>query len=196
MGEGGALLINNEAYTESAEIMREKGTNRSNFLRGQVDKYTWIDWGSSYLPSDISAACLEPQLLCADEINKNRLASWSTYYNQLTPLAEQGFFELPVVPKSCEHNAHIFYLKFADIDTRSDFIQHMKTKQICCVFHYVALHSSPAGQKYCRFSGTDEFTTAHSAMLVRLPLYYGMKEEELARVISEVRNFCEQYLQK
>ena len=189
MGEGGALVINDPAYNERAEILREKGTNRSKFFRGQVDKYTWVDVGDSYLPSELNAAYLWAQLQRADEINENRLATWQTYYEAFKPLADKNLLELPTVPAECKHNGHMFYLKLKNLDERTNFIQHMRDNGICCVFHYVPLHSAPAGKKYCRFHGEDKFTTRESERLVRLPMYYGMTTEDLNKIIEEVQVF-------
>lgn len=189
MGEGGALLINDPAYNERAEIMREKGTNRSRFLRGQVDKYTWVDFGDSYLPSDINAAYLWPQLEAADVINNNRLATWNTYYEALYPLQESGRIQLPTIPDGCVHNAHMFYLKCRDLEERTNFIQFLKEEGVQAVFHYVPLHSAPAGLKFGRFHGEDRYTTGESDRLVRLPMYYGMDPADRDMVISVVKKF-------
>lgn len=185
MGEGGALLINNAKYNEKAEILREKGTNRSQFFRGQVAKYNWLDWGSSYLPSDMNAAYLWAQLQKADEINENRLATWNEYYTRLKPLAERGIIELPVVPEGCVHNAHMFYIKCRSLEERQNFIAYMKENDILCVFHYVPLHSAPAGLKFGRFFEKDIYTTQESDRLVRLPLYYNIAKKDLEKVIEK-----------
>ena len=185
MGEGGAIVINNPEFIEKAEILREKGTNRAMFFRGQVDKYTWVDFGDSYLPSELNAAYLWPQLENADEINENRLATWGKYYNAFKPLKEKGLVEIPVIPDGCKHNAHMFYLKLKDIEERTKFIKFMKENDINCVFHYVPLHSAPAGLKFGRFNGTDEYTTKESERLVRLPLYYRLSEDDLETVIEK-----------
>ena len=184
MGEGGAILINDEKYNEPAEILREKGTNRSKFFRGQVDKYTWVDFGDSFLPSDINAAYLYAQLMHADEINENRLETYNLYLDAFKPLADKGRIELQHIPEECVHNAHIFYLKLKDLDDRTKFIEYMKDSAIYAAFHYVPLHSSPAGQKFGRFDGEDEFTTKESERLVRLPLYYNMIKEKRDLVID------------
>ena len=189
MGEGGALVINDARYNDRAEIIREKGTNRARFFRGQVDKYTWVDYGSSYLPSDMNAAYLLAQLEAKDKINDDRVASWNRYYQELLPLQEAGLIELPVVPKECIHNAHMFYLKLADLAQRTSFIAHLKEKGVQAVFHYIPLHSSPAGERYGRFDGADEFTTKESERLVRLPLYYGLTAQDQACVIDAVKSF-------
>lgn len=190
-GEGGALLINNSSYIEKAEILREKGTNRAQFYRGQVAKYNWVDFGDSYLQSDLNAAYLWAQLEKADEINNNRLATWDTYYNAFKGLEEKGIIELPTIPEGCIHNAHMFYIKTKDLDTRQAFIQFMKDNDILCVFHYVPLHSAPAGLKFGRFDGEDIHTTADSDRLVRLPMYYNMNEKDLEKVICKTLEFFE-----
>lgn len=189
MGEGGALLIKDPKQAELAEILREKGTDRSRFFRGQVDKYTWVDYGSSYLPSDMNAAYLWAQLQRADEMNADRLESWNGYYEAFKPLAERGLIELPVHPAGCVHNAHMFFLKCADLAQRTAFIAHLKESEVMAVFHYIPLHSAPAGLKFGRFEGEDVYTTTESERLVRLPLYYGMTQEERAQVIAAVRGF-------
>ncbi len=189
MGEGGALLINDPAYNERAEILREKGTNRSKFFRGQVDKYTWVDFGDSYLPSELNAAYLYAQLEMADEINENRLDSWNRYNEAFQKLKEAGKVGLPVIPENCVHNAHMYYLKCKDLQERTALISYLKEKEILAVFHYVPLHSAPAGLKFGRFQGEDRYTTAESERLVRLPLYYGLTREDQDRVIQEVLAF-------
>ncbi len=168
MGEGGAVLINDPALIEKAEIIREKGTNRSRFLRGQVDKYTWVEYGSSYLPSELNAAHLLAQLEVADEVNKNRLATWNTYREQLGPLAEQGLLEFLQPPAECSHNAHMFAVKLKDLEERTAFTEFLKDRGIVVSFHYVPLHTSPAGQKFGRFHGEDVYTTRESQRLTRL----------------------------
>ena len=189
MGEGGAVLINDEAYIERAEILREKGTNRSQFYRGQVAKYNWVDFGDSYLQSDLNAAYLWAQLEEADEINNNRLETWNTYWNAFKPLADKGIIELPTIPTGCVHNAHMFYIKCKDLETRQSYIQFMREQDILCVFHYVPLHSAPAGQKFGRFHGEDLYTTTESDRLVRLPMYYNIAKEDLEKVISQTISF-------
>lgn len=189
MGEGGALLINNEEYIEKAEIIREKGTNRSRFFRGQVDKYTWVNEGSSYLPSELNAAYLYPQLLQADIINNDRLKSWNRYYELLKPLAEKGAIELPFIPAHCKHNAHMFYIKAKDLEERTRLIAHLKEQGITAVFHYVPLHSSPAGKKFGRFGGEDKYTTKESERLVRLPMYYGLKDSDVEYICEKIYEF-------
>ena len=189
MGEGGAVVINNPAYVERAEILREKGTNRSKFFRGQVDKYTWVDLGDSFLPSELNAAYLWAQLEMADEINDDRLKSWNRYNEAFADLKAKGLVELPFIPEGCVHNAHMFYLKCRDLTERTAFIQFLKERDILAVFHYVPLHSAPAGLRFGRFEGEDKYTTAESDRLVRLPLYYGLTDEDQARVIKAVRDF-------
>lgn len=189
MGEGGAILINNENYIEKAEVLREKGTNRAQFFRGQVAKYNWVDFGDSYLQSDLNAAFLWAQLEKADVINDNRLETWQTYWNALKPLADDGMVELPTIPSGCVHNAHMFYLKLRDLDERQDFIRYMKENEILCVFHYVPLHSAPAGLKFGRFDGEDKYTTRESDRLVRLPLYYNIEGNDLNKVIRKTMEF-------
>ena len=189
MGEGGALVINRPEYNERAEILREKGTNRSKFFRGQVDKYTWVDFGDSYLPSELIAAYLWAQLLRADEINNDRLNTWNKYLEAFLPLAEAGKLELPTVPEGCVHNAHMFYVKAKDLAERTALINHLKMRDILAVFHYVPLHSAPAGLKFGRFAGEDAYTTSQSDRLLRLPLYFGLTAEDRQRVIDAVLEF-------
>ena len=189
MGEGGALLIKNADMIESAEILREKGTNRSKFFRGQIDKYTWVNYGSSYLPSELNAAYLWAELEMADEINENRLNSWNHYYEGLKELADSGRIELPVIPEGCVHNAHMFYIKAKDLEERTKLIAYMKENGIGCVFHYIPLHSAPAGRKFGRFSGEDKYTTKESERLMRLPMYYGLKPEDLDMVVDTIKAF-------
>ena len=189
MGEGGALLIRDPKMAEEAEIIREKGTDRSKYFRGQVDKYTWQNFGSSYLPSDMNAAYLYAQLEMADEINDFRLARWNQYMEGLTPLKERGILELRVVPAGCKHNAHMFYIKTKDIKERTELISALGKDGILSAFHYVPLHTAPAGQKFGRFHGEDVYTTKESERLTRLPLYYGLKEEEADLVIKKVKEF-------
>lgn len=189
MGEGGALLIKNADMIEAAEVLREKGTNRSKFFRGQIDKYTWGNYGSSYLPSELNAAYLWAELEMADEINEDRLQSWNHYYNGLQDLAEKGNIELPVIPEGCVHNAHMFYIKAKDLEERTRLIAYMKENGIGCVFHYIPLHSAPAGRKFGRFHGEDQYTTKESERLMRLPMYYGLKPEDVEKVIETIKNF-------
>ena len=189
MGEGGALLIKNADMIENAEILREKGTNRSKFFRGQIDKYTWVNYGSSYLPSELNAAYLWAELEMADIINEDRLRSWNHYYEGLQYLAENGKIDLPCIPKECEHNAHMFYIKAKDLDERTKLISYMKEHGIGCVFHYIPLHSAPAGRRFGRFCGEDIYTTKESERLMRLPMYYGLKLEDIDRVIETIEKF-------
>ena len=191
-GEGGATLINDRTLVERAEIIREKGTNRSQFFRGLVDKYTWRDIGSSYLMSDLQAAYLWAQLLHADEINDNRMATWNAYHDAFRPLADAGKVELPTIPADCVHNAHMFYLKCRDLEERTALIRHLKANDILAVFHYIPLHSAPAGKKFGRFDGADVYTTAESERLVRLPMYYGLTEADRNKVIAKVLEFYAQ----
>ena len=177
-------MIRDERNVEAAEIIREKGTNRSKFYRGQIDKYTWINYGSSYLPSDMNAAYLYAQLEIAEEINDARLTIWNRYYENLAPLAEAGKIELPVVPEGCVHNGHMFYLKAKDIEERTALIAYLKDNGIHAVFHYVPLHTAPAGLKFGRFHGEDRYTTRESERLLRLPMYYGLE-------LGQVDYICE-----
>lgn len=194
MGEGGAILINNKKYIEKAEILREKGTNRAQFFRGQVAKYNWVDFGDSYLQSDINAAYLWAQLEQAELINENRLNTWNKYYNDLQPLQKIGLVKLPYIPEGCKHNAHMFYIKTKNLEERQKFIEYMKLNDVLCVFHYVPLHSSPAGIRFGRFDGTDEFTTKESERLVRLPMYYNISECDVNKVISLIFNYYKKYI--
>lgn len=188
-GEGGAILIRDKKFSESAEIIREKGTNRSQFWRGQIDKYTWVNIGSSYLPSELNAAYLYGQLEGAESIFSDRMSSWAKYYEQLFDLAKQGKIEIPYIPKECQHNAHIFYIKCKNLKERSSLIDFLKQNEIMTVFHYVPLHSSPAGKKFGRFNGEDVFTTKESDRLLRLPLYFGLKKEEIEKVVKKIKEF-------
>ena len=174
---------------EEAEIIREKGTNRSKFFRGQIDKYTWVNYGSSYLPSDMNAAYLYAQLEIADEINEARLACWNRYYEQLLPLKEAGKIDLPVVPEGCVHNAHMYYIKVRDLSVRSRLIAYLKENGICAAFHYVPLHSSPAGEKFGRFCGEDVYTTKESERLVRLPMFYDLSETDMEYIVEKIQQF-------
>lgn len=191
MGEGGAILIKNQDMMEPAEIIREKGTNRAKFFRGQIDKYTWVEAGSSYLPSELNAAYLYGQLEQADKIFDDRMNSWNEYYAAFKDLADAGKIELPTIPEGCEHNAHMFYIKCKDLEERTALISFAKENDILMVFHYIPLHSAPAGKKYGRFSGEDVYTTKESERLVRLPLYYGLTKEDRDKVIATVRKFYE-----
>lgn len=188
-GEGGATLINDAALVERAEIIREKGTNRSQFFRGQVDKYTWRDIGSSYLMADLQAAYLWAQLEAAERVNQQRLRLWQRYYDALQPLAAAGRIQLPSLPADCEHNAHMFYIKLRDSDDRQALINWMKEAEILTVFHYIPLHSSPAGEQFGRFHGEDAFTTAESERLLRLPLFYNLTDNNQKTVISSLLSF-------
>ena len=189
MGEGGALLIKDPEKIEEAEILREKGTNRSVFLRGQIDKYTWVDHVSSYLPSDMNAAYLWAQLQEAEKINNDRLASWNKYYVAFAELEEKGYVQRPIIPDECKHNAHMFYLKAKDLEERTALLSFLKENDILAVFHYIPLHSAPAGKRFGRFHGTDEVTTRESDRLLRLPMYYGLSDEDINKVIDTVIRF-------
>lgn len=182
MGEGGAIIINNKQNIERAEIIREKGTNRSQFWRGQVDKYTWLEYGSSFLPSELNAAYLFGQLECAEEINNARLNNWKLYYERLSGLERNGLLELPIIPSGCTHNAHMFYVKLKDIEERTDLVNFLKEHDVGSAFHYIPLHSSPAGKKYGFFYGKDIYTTKESERLLRLPMYYGLTNEDVEYV--------------
>lgn len=189
MGEGGAILVKNADLAEKAEIVREKGTNRAKFFRGQIDKYTWVEAGSSYLPSELNAAYLYAQLEEADKVFDARMHVWQSYYEQLRSLEASGKIDLPYIPENCEHNAHMFYLKCKDLEERTQFISFMKDNDVNCVFHYIPLHSAPAGRRYGRFYGEDNYTTSESERLVRLPLYYGLKDEEVEYICKKVEEF-------
>ena len=189
MGEGGALLIKNPDMIEPAEIIREKGTNRSKFFRGQIDKYTWVNAGSSYLPSEMNAAYLYAELEEADMINQNRLDSWNRYHDELKDLCDVGKIDFPVIPDGCEHNAHMFYFKAKDLDERTELISYLKENDVLAVFHYIPLHSAPAGRKFGRFNGEDKYTTKESERLIRLPMYYGLTSEDQSKVISLIHEF-------
>lgn len=189
MGEGGALLIQNKNHIERAEIIREKGTNRSKFFRGQVDKYSWVDMGSSYLPSELNAAYLYAQLEEAEMINNNRLKTWNLYYEGLKELKEKGFIELPLIPSNCEHNAHMFHIKCKDLEERTKLIKYLKDNEILAVFHYIPLHSAEAGFKFGRFHGEDKYTTVESERLLRLPLYYNLEDEKTNYIIEKIFDF-------
>ncbi len=192
MGEGGALLIKHEKDIEEAEIIREKGTNRSKFYRGQIDKYTWVNFGSSYLPSDMNAAYLYAQLEMAEEINDARLACWNRYYENLKPLAEAGRIELPVIPQGCVHNAHMFYIKAKDIEERTELIDFLKSREVMSVFHYIPLHTAPAGLKFGRFHGEDKYTTRESERLTRLPMFYGLTLEQVDYICEQIKSFYQE----
>ena len=189
MGEGGALLIANPADIEEAEIVREKGTNRSKFFRGEIDKYSWVEAGSSYLPSELNAAYLWGELESAEEIYKNRMDTWQYYHSQLENMEKNGMIERPVIPENCVHNAHMYYIKAKDLDERTRLLAYLKENGVAAVFHYIPLHSAAAGIKYGRFFGEDQYTTKESERLLRLPLYYGMKEEDREKVVRCVEAF-------
>lgn len=189
MGEGGAILFKDSSYAEKAEIIREKGTNRSKFYRGQIDKYTWVNFGSSYLPSDLNAAYLLPQLELCDEINNNRLESWNYYNDNLKPLANAGLIEQPYIPKECKHNAHMYYIKAKDLNERTALISFLKQNGIECVFHYIPLHTAPAAKKFSRFNGDDIYTTKESERLLRLPMYYNLSRDDQNYVIKIIKEF-------
>lgn len=189
MGEGGALLIRDEKDILNAEIFREKGTDRSQYFRGQVDKYRWQNYGSSYLPSDMNAAYLYAQLELAQEITQARLDRWQEYWEQLTPLAQAGKIELPYIPSYCTHNAHMFYIKTKDMEERSRLIAYLKEKDILSVFHYVPLHSAPAGIKFGRFHGEDRYTTKKSERILRLPMFYTLTADQVEYITDQVKAF-------
>lgn len=189
MGEGGALLMKDSRFIEDAEIFREKGTDRSKFFRGQVDKYRWVNFGSSYLPSDMNAAYLWAQLELADEITQARMARWNQYNELLEDLSDKGLIEQPFIPDYCTHNAHMYYIKVRDLEQRGDFINYMKTKDVLTVFHYVPLHTAPAGIKYGRFHGEDRYTTGESDRLVRLPMYYSLTEDDVNFICECVHEY-------
>lgn len=188
-GEGGLLLINDEQFLQRAEVIREKGTNRSQFFRGQVDKYTWVDLGSSFLPSELQAAFLWGQLEKAEEIKLDRLATWDFYYSTLKNLSEKGLVDLPIIPALCTHNGHMFYVKLKNLEQRTEFIDYLKEHDVMAVFHYIPLHSSPAGKEFGTFSGEDKYTTVESERLVRLPMYYAMTIEEKQKVSNLIMQF-------
>jgi dTDP-4-amino-4,6-dideoxygalactose transaminase len=188
-GEGGAILINNKDFIERAEIIREKGTNRSRFVRGQVDKYTWMDLGSSYLPSELNASILLAQLEIESEITTKRLEIWNLYYEKLQLLKINKFIELPIIPIDCKHNAHIFYIKVKNINVRQELISFLKESGISSAFHYIPLHSSFAGAKFGVFNGEDNFTTKESERLLRLPLHYNLSRNEIKYICEQINNF-------
>lgn len=189
MGEGGGLLVKNVKNAERAEIIREKGTDRSKFFRGEIDKYTWVDFGSSYLPSDINAAYLWAQLEKADEINSKRLSLWSIYYHSLKELMDREYITLPYIPQECEHNGHMFYIKVKDMETRTSLIQFLAKRGVNAVFHYVPLHVAPAGKKFGEFIGEDRYTSRESDRLLRLPMHYFLKESDIEYVTSLLEEF-------
>lgn len=189
MGEGGALLFQDENYLEAAEVLREKGTNRSKYFRGQIDKYTWVDYGSSYLPSDMNAAYLWAQLEAAEQINEKRLRIWDFYHEQLASLEEEGWIQCPFVPDYATHNAHMYYIKVKDLEIRTKLIAYLKEREILSVFHYVPLHSAAAGKKFGRFHGEDVYTTRESERIMRLPMYYSLSLEEAGQVVQAIKEF-------
>lgn len=188
-GEGGAIVINDSSLIQKAEIIREKGTNRTRFFRGEVDKYTWVDVGSSYLPSELNAAFLYAQLEQAQQINDKRIQLWNKYYSELSDLSHAGWIELPHIPRKCEHNGHMFYIKLRDLEERTELIGYLKDNNIHAVFHYVPLHSSEAGYTYSRFDGQDNYTTQESERLLRLPLFYSLEEEDVVNISSKIHQF-------
>lgn len=189
MGEGGAILIKDEKDIALAEIIREKGTNRSQFFRGEIDKYSWVEAGSSYLPSELNAAYLWAQLEKAAQINESRIKLWNQYYNGLLELSYRERIELPYIPNECEHNGHMFYIKTKNLEERTDLIQFLKKREILSVFHYVPLHTSKAGKKYGEFNGMDIFTTKESERLVRLPMYYGLEQQSVDYIIEQIYDY-------
>ena len=189
MGEGGAILLSDEHEIERAEIIREKGTNRSKFFRGEIDKYTWVSLGSSYLPSELNAAYLYAQLQKCQSVYDDRMRNWNMYYEMLKPLRDRGVIELPVIPEGCVHNAHMFYIKAKDLEVRTKLISYLKSNGIDAVFHYIPLHSSPAGIKYGSFEGDDNYTTKESERLIRLPLYYGLKSDQVEFICEKIGGF-------
>ena len=188
-GEGGAVVFKDNRYTEMAEIIRETGTNRSKFFRGQVDKYTWVECGSSYLPSDINAAYLWAELEQADKINDNRLATWNYYNENLKILEDEGYIQRPYIPEECKHNAHMYYIKAKDLEERTNLIKYLKENGVQAVFHYIPLHTAPAGIKYGRFNGEDKYTTKESDRLLRLPMYYNLQKEDAEKVVQTIKDF-------
>ncbi len=189
MGEGGAITIKNKDMAELAEIIREKGTNRSKFFRGEIDKYTWVNYGSSYLPSELNAAYLYAQIQNPEIINNDRLNSWNYYFEKLSELKEDKKIELPTIPEYCRHNAHMFYIKTKNLEERTELINYLKKHEIYAVFHYIPLHSAPAGRKFGRFFAQDIYTTQESERLLRLPMYYGLKREDQNKIIKSIKNF-------
>ena len=189
MGEGGAILIKNKDFIERAEIIRDAGTSKSKFLRGEINQYTWVDIGSSYLPSELNSAYLYAQLEKAETINQNRLDTWNIYYNGLESLREKGLIELPYIPDECEHNAHMFYIKCKNIEERTKLVNYLKEDNIYAIFHYIPLHSSIAGLKYGRFNGVDNYTTRESERILRLPMYYNLEKSKVEYVINKINKF-------
>ena len=188
-GEGGLLIINEKSFSERATIIREKGTNRSLFFRGLVDKYSWVDIGSSYLLNDISAAYLLAQLKNINKIQKNRIKTWNTYFKNLKPLNNLNLISLPTIPKECTNNAHIFYIKVKNLAERDKLLQYLKNNSIEAVFHYVPLHNSNAGKIFTNFDGEDKYTTEESNKLIRLPLYYGLTEKEIKKICKVIKSY-------
>lgn len=188
-GEGGLLLVNDPALIERAEIIREKGTNRSHFFRGMVDKYSWVDLGSSYLLNELCAAYLWGQLESADNINEQRLACWLRYYEALSQLQDEKKLALPQIPQNCRHNAHMFYIKAADLEERNVLLDELNRQGITAIFHYVPLHSSQAGKRFGRFHGSDRYTTLESERLLRLPMYYGLDPELIDYTTAAIRQY-------
>lgn len=191
MGEGGAILFDKDEYQEKAEILREKGTDRSKFFRGQVDKYRWMDYGSSYLPSELNAAYLYAQLEVCDQIQDKRMEIWNYYHRELEALEKEGKITRPVIPEGCIHNAHMYYLKVRDMEVRTKLIHYLREKGICSVFHYIPLHTAPAGQKFGRFAGEDRYTTKESERLLRLPMFYNLDMKDVEYVTEQLKSFKE-----
>lgn len=189
MGEGGLCLINKEKFWHRSEIIREKGTNRAQFFRGEVDKYSWVDLGSSYLPSELNVAYLYSQLECAEEINHKRLKLWNRYYGELEDLQDKGKVELPFIPDDCQHNAHMFYIKVRDLIERTKMLKYLAEHDIKAVFHYVPLHTSAAGKKFGEFTGEDRYTTSESDRLIRLPMFFALKESEVSYITDIIHQF-------
>lgn len=192
MGEGGLLLVNRKEYISRSEIIREKGTNRSQFFRGEVDKYSWVDLGSSYLPSELNVAYLLAQLECADEIHEKRIRMWNLYHEGFSELESRGQIERPYVPEECQHNGHMYYIKAKDLEERTELIDYLRVHGVYAVFHYVPLHTSIAGRRYGKFVGKDCYTTKESERLVRLPLFYGISVAQVQKVIKLVKQFYEE----
>lgn len=191
MGEGGAILFDKDEYQEKAEILREKGTDRSKFFRGQVDKYRWMDYGSSYLPSELNAAYLYAQLEVCDQIQDKRMEIWNYYHRELEALEKEGKITRPVIPEGCIHNAHMYYLKVRDMEVRTKLIHYLREKGICSVFHYIPLHTAPAGKKFGRFAGEDRYTTKESERLLRLPMFYNLDMKDVEYVTEQLKSFKE-----
>lgn len=189
MGEGGAILINRPDRIEKAEIIREKGTNRNQFFRGLVDKYTWVEPGSSYLPSDMNAAYLWTQLQRAEEIYEYRMHAWKQYNERLQCMQEEGLLELPYIPTECIHNAHMFYIKVEDLNQRTNLLSYLRDNGVLAVFHYVPLHSSKAGKEYGRFYGEDRYTTTESERLIRLPMFYGITDNQIEYISEKIYDY-------